>query len=139
MSRTLVSYNSDASWAAPKPPSTPPLPIRYKGICRQRATEAGIATARLPITKYVKLADRAVLTVNHVVHIMVEMFNRRNWKEVLDIVLPPRKRADFKKAKHAKNQNVGELDPSPISEGAEVIENEPADEPEAPNNDETVP
>ena len=68
----------------------------------QRATEAGIATSRLPINKYVKLADRAVLTVNHVAHIMVEMFNRRDWKEVLDIVLPPRKRADFQKIKHEK-------------------------------------
>ena len=75
---------------------------RHKGICMQRATEAGIATSRLPINKYVKLADRAVLTVNHVAHIMVEMFNRRDWKEVLDIVLPPRKRADFQKNKHAK-------------------------------------
>ena len=35
----------------------------------KRAEEAGIATARLPITKYVQLDSRAVLTVNHVVQV----------------------------------------------------------------------
>lgn len=42
---------------------------RYKGLCKKRAEEAGIATARLPITKYVQLDSRAVLTVNHVVQV----------------------------------------------------------------------
>ena len=32
---------------------------------------------------------------------MVEMYNRHNWKEVLDLVLPPRKRADFQQAARA--------------------------------------
>ncbi len=39
---------------------------------------------------------------------MVEMYNRRNWKEVLDIVLPPRKRADFQqKARAAAGAGFG--------------------------------
>ena len=150
------------------------MPVcRYKGLCMKRAEEAGIATARLPITKYVQLDSRAVLTVNHVVQvrgggrrggrrggknegsptlcsyggaiddmvqvgvpererghcshalrkqaplpritpppspspcmqIMVEMFNRHDWQLVLDMVLPPRKRADFKSTKaKAKEQ-----------------------------------
>ena len=54
----------------------PPPPCRHKGLCLKRATEAGVATARLPIQKYVKLDSRAVLTVNHVVQIMAEYFSK---------------------------------------------------------------
>lgn len=73
---------------------------RHKGLCYERAEEAGIRTARLPIKKYVELADRAVLTINQCVSIMVEMYQQgATWKNVLDKVLPPRKRADFKAEK----------------------------------------
>lgn len=43
-----------------------PRHCRYKGLCEGSARAAGIATARLPISKHVQLASRAVLTVNHV-------------------------------------------------------------------------
>lgn len=33
---------------------------RHKGICYQRAQEAGVATARLPITQHMKLHTSAV-------------------------------------------------------------------------------
>ena len=59
-----------------QPSSLPPPPYRHKGLCLKRATEAGVATARLPIQKYVKLDSRAVLTVNHVVQIMAEYFSK---------------------------------------------------------------
>ena len=75
---------------------------RHKGLCFTRAEEAGVRHARLPIKKYVELADRAVLTINQVVQIMVEMYNQKDWKKVLDQVLPPRKRADFQSAKAEK-------------------------------------
>ena len=40
-----------------------------------------------------------------IMQIMVEMFNRHDWQLVLDMVLPPRKRADFKSTKaKAKEQ-----------------------------------
>ena len=35
---------------------------RHKGICYKRATEAGVATARLPITQHMKLHTSAVST-----------------------------------------------------------------------------
>ena len=46
---------------------------RYKGLCLQRAQAAGVATARLPIQKHVKLEASAVLTVNHVVQVSVHV------------------------------------------------------------------
>mmetsp|Transcript_367 Transcript_367/g.598 ORF Transcript_367/g.598 Transcript_367/m.598 type:complete len:387 (-) Transcript_367:758-1918(-) len=75
---------------------------RYKSLCLNRATAAGVATARLPITKHVQLETSAVLAVNHVVQIMVEYMNKRDWAAVLDEVLPKRKRADFKSGKEEK-------------------------------------
>eukprot|EP00198_Chlamydomonas_reinhardtii_P005956 XP_001695292.1 predicted protein [Chlamydomonas reinhardtii] len=68
---------------------------RYKGLCEGSARAAGIATARLPISKHVQLASRAVLTVNHVFQILVEWYARRDWATVLDSVLPMRKRAEY--------------------------------------------
>ncbi|KXZ44831.1 hypothetical protein GPECTOR_61g784 [Gonium pectorale] len=68
---------------------------RYKGLCQESARAAGIATARLPISRHIQLASRAVLTVNHVFQILVEYFNRRDWAAVLDAVLPMRKRAEY--------------------------------------------
>ena len=38
---------------------------QHKGLCHRLATEAGIPTARLPISEYLKLNSRTVLTVNH--------------------------------------------------------------------------
>jgi tRNA (guanine9-N1)-methyltransferase len=42
---------------------------RYKGLTLDRAKAAGVATARLPIQKYVSLATSTVLAVNHVVQV----------------------------------------------------------------------
>ena len=164
----------------------------------KRAEEAGIATARLPITKYVQLDSRAVLTVNHVVQvrgggrrggrrggknegsptlcsyggaiddmvqvgvpererghcshalrkqaplpritpppspspcmqIMVEMFNRHDWQLVLDMVLPPRKRADFKSTK-AKAKEQAEAVEEKHNKAEEQVEAAAAPKPQA--------
>ncbi|KAL6764727.1 hypothetical protein V8C86DRAFT_3022151 [Haematococcus lacustris] len=42
---------------------------RHKGLCFNRAQDAGVATARLPIQKHVQLDSSAVLAVNHVVQV----------------------------------------------------------------------
>ena len=53
---------------------------------------------------------------------MVEMYNRRNWKEVLDIVLPPRKRADFQqKARAAAGAGSGAAT-ADVSEAKDLCE-----------------
>ncbi|WIA17335.1 hypothetical protein OEZ85_014198 [Tetradesmus obliquus] len=67
---------------------------RHKGICYQRAQEAGIATAKLPIAQHIKLQTSAVITVNQVVDILVRVQGSNDWKAALEHVLPGRKRAD---------------------------------------------
>lgn len=37
---------------------------RHKGLCQEKATKQGIATAQLPIGDYIQMASRKVLTVN---------------------------------------------------------------------------
>eukprot|EP00878_Enallax_costatus_P004493 GHUV01004733.1.p1 GENE.GHUV01004733.1~~GHUV01004733.1.p1 ORF type:complete len:248 (+),score=78.48 GHUV01004733.1:90-746(+) len=64
---------------------------KHKGICYQRAQEAGIATAKLPIRKYVKLQTSAVITVNQVVDILIRVQKDNDWKAALQEVLPGRK------------------------------------------------
>lgn len=70
---------------------------KYKGLCERQARNAGIPTARLPINRHMQLATSAVLTVNHVYQILVEYYSRRDWADVLDFVLPQRKRVDYVK------------------------------------------
>ncbi len=42
---------------------------RHKNLCQKRAEAAGVATARLPIQRYVQLSAATVLTVNQVVQV----------------------------------------------------------------------
>eukprot|EP00201_Polytomella_parva_P008698 CAMPEP_0175050744 /NCGR_PEP_ID=MMETSP0052_2-20121109/7422_1 /TAXON_ID=51329 ORGANISM="Polytomella parva, Strain SAG 63-3" /NCGR_SAMPLE_ID=MMETSP0052_2 /ASSEMBLY_ACC=CAM_ASM_000194 /LENGTH=331 /DNA_ID=CAMNT_0016314967 /DNA_START=143 /DNA_END=1135 /DNA_ORIENTATION=- len=67
----------------------------HKFLCFNRAKEKGITTARLPISKYVQLGTSAVLTVNHVFSLLAGYYSSRDWAEVLDRVLPQRKRAAY--------------------------------------------
>jgi tRNA (guanine9-N1)-methyltransferase len=63
---------------------------RYKGHCQQLAEKAGIATARLPITEYVHLSARKVLTVNHVIEIMTGWLETGDWEKSFLKVIPQR-------------------------------------------------
>lgn len=65
---------------------------RHKNICRERAEQQGIRTARLPISGRVQLTSSTVLTVNQVVDIMLEYLNTSDWCAALEKVIPARKR-----------------------------------------------
>eukprot|EP00798_Chlamydomonas_sp_ICE-L_P026051 gene26051-11750_t len=92
----------------------------HKGLCLKRADAAGIATARLPIQKYVQLTSRAVLTVNQVVQMMAEYFNKKDWQTVIDLCMPSRKRAD---------KGAGKQDPAEAKKSDDgVVEEDMVDE-----------
>ncbi|KAG7097388.1 hypothetical protein E1B28_004738 [Marasmius oreades] len=65
---------------------------RYKNLCLNRAKEAGIRTARLPIGRYVaSLPTRKVLTVNQVFEIMLKWVETKNWEDAFYSIIPKRK------------------------------------------------
>ncbi|KAJ1958983.1 tRNA (guanine(9)-N(1))-methyltransferase [Dispira parvispora] len=64
---------------------------RYKGLTYQKAQEQGIATAQLPIGKYLKLTTRKVLTVNQVLEIMLLYLETGDWEKAMLQFIPHRK------------------------------------------------
>ncbi|CAH1246145.1 TRMT10A [Branchiostoma lanceolatum] len=63
----------------------------HKGLCYQRACEAGVAHAQLPIAQFVKIQSRKVLAVNHVFEIMLAYLELHDWQEAFLRVIPQRK------------------------------------------------
>ncbi|KAF9266264.1 hypothetical protein L218DRAFT_971618 [Marasmius fiardii PR-910] len=65
---------------------------RYKNLCLNKANEAGIRTARLPIGRYINsLPTRRVLTVNQVFEIMLKWVETKDWEEAFYSIIPKRK------------------------------------------------
>ncbi|KAL3229789.1 tRNA (guanine(9)-N1)-methyltransferase [Nakaseomyces bracarensis] len=64
---------------------------RHKLLCYNKAKELGIATRRLPISEYIKIEGRKVLTTTHVIQIMLKYFDSRDWKQAFEAILPARK------------------------------------------------
>ena len=64
---------------------------RLKMITYLKAQEQGIKTARLPISKYVKLEQSTVLTVNHVAALIVKFVETGDWSISINEAIPPRK------------------------------------------------
>jgi len=65
---------------------------RYKNLCRDKAQELGIRTARLPIGTYLaEMPTRKVLTVNQVFDILVKYNEVQDWKVAFEAVMPARK------------------------------------------------
>jgi len=76
----------------------------HKGICHQRATEAGIKTARLPIDEFVEMKTRKVLTIDHVFQILARVTEGKSWKEAFLTIIPERKGAVDKQHKNTNSQ-----------------------------------
>lgn len=68
-----------------------------KGLTFDLAEKQGIKTARLPLSEYVTISTRSVLTVNQVFEIILGISSEgKSWKEVLMEVLPQRKMPKLK-------------------------------------------
>ncbi|CAO3611714.1 unnamed protein product [Cunninghamella echinulata] len=67
---------------------------RHKGLCQEKATKQGIATAQLPIGDYIQMASRKVLTVNQVYEIMIKWVEYRDWEKAFLDIIPQRKLKD---------------------------------------------
>ncbi|GAB1602720.1 tRNA methyltransferase 10 homolog A-like [Argonauta hians] len=63
----------------------------HKGLCHRLAEEANIYHAQLPISQYLEMKSRKVLTVNHVFEILLQYTQSRDWKKCLFQVIPERK------------------------------------------------
>jgi tRNA (guanine9-N1)-methyltransferase len=64
---------------------------RLKMITFDKANQQGIQTARLPLSKYVKLESSAVLTVNHVISLIVKYHETKDWAVSINSSIPIRK------------------------------------------------
>ena len=71
---------------------------RLKGITHERATAQGVATRRLPLSRYCDMGETTkVLTVNHVFEIILRLLeNGGDWAAALVGVLPERKNVTSK-------------------------------------------
>jgi len=65
---------------------------RLKGVTYKKASEQGIATARLPINQYMaEMKGREVLTSNQVVEILSNFLELSDWRKSFEKTVPPRK------------------------------------------------
>lgn len=100
----------------------------HKGICHQRATEAGIKTARLPIDEYVEMKTRKVLTIDHVFQILARVTEGKSWKEAFLTIIPERKGVVVKQEDdsvngYVKDENLaenGDVQDEDLSENGDV-------------------
>ncbi|XP_029636614.1 tRNA methyltransferase 10 homolog A [Octopus sinensis] len=63
----------------------------YKGLCHRLAVDADISHAQLPISQYLEMKSRKVLTVNHVFEILLQYTKTKDWSKSLFQVIPGRK------------------------------------------------
>ncbi|TIC34056.1 hypothetical protein E3Q02_03142 [Wallemia mellicola] len=64
---------------------------RLKNITVDKAKNLGMSVAALPISKYIKLSTRRVLTVNQVYEILIEYIKQNDWEKAFFSVIPQRK------------------------------------------------
>lgn len=94
----------------------------HKGLCYELAVQRGIAHAQLPITEFVKLNSRKVITVNQVFEILLVFTETKDWREAFFKVIPARKREEYPESKE-----VGEEKDAVQNGGASEGESEESD------------
>ncbi|PIK41989.1 putative tRNA methyltransferase 10-like A isoform X1 [Apostichopus japonicus] len=78
-----------------------------KGLCHQTAVEKGWQHAQLPITEFVEINGRKVLTINQVFEILLGFASTNNWKDSFYQVLPARKVETYAQDSSADKAAIG--------------------------------
>ncbi|KAJ5455106.1 hypothetical protein N7475_010227 [Penicillium sp. IBT 31633x] len=89
---------------------------RHKAVCYKQAVAKGIKTAKLPIGQYISMAHRPVLATNHVIEIMLQWLELRDWGKAFMKVIPTRKGGALKVEQVDDDNNA--------EEGAEDMDEE---------------
>uniref|UniRef100_A0A1B6D029 tRNA (guanine(9)-N(1))-methyltransferase n=1 Tax=Clastoptera arizonana TaxID=38151 RepID=A0A1B6D029_9HEMI len=82
----------------------------HKGLCYKIAEEQKIAHAQLPISEYIDMKSRRVLTIDHVFEIILNVTEGMTWKESFLKVLPQRKKATEKESKIVEELSLQTID-----------------------------
>ncbi|KAH8250565.1 hypothetical protein KR038_007125, partial [Drosophila bunnanda] len=105
----------------------------WKGLCHQRATEAGLNTARLPLSEHVDMKTRSVLSTYHVFELLSKVAAGQDWTTAILDTIPLRKGAKAKapQGKDAleNNEEVKQEEQGPSEELVKVSKAEPEQEP----------
>ena len=89
----------------------------HKGLCYELAVQRGFAHAQLPITEFVKLKSRKVITVNQVFEILLQFTETNDWKEAFYKVIPARKREEDSEKKEVDDETKDGAENNSASEG----------------------
>nr|XP_022315846.1 tRNA (guanine(9)-N1)-methyltransferase-like isoform X2 [Crassostrea virginica] len=76
----------------------------HKGLCHSLAVEKGVGHAQLPISEYLDMKTRKVLTINHVFDILLKYTETKDWLQSFCAVLPQRKGAQARPGSKASSQ-----------------------------------
>ncbi|XP_023171514.1 tRNA methyltransferase 10 homolog A [Drosophila hydei] len=79
-----------------------------KGLCHQRATSAGLLTARLPLSEHVDMKTRSVLSTFHVFELLTRVAANQGWTQAILETIPQRKGAKAKN--NSKDMKIVQTD-----------------------------
>ncbi|KAI9209012.1 guanine-1-methyltransferase-domain-containing protein [Polychytrium aggregatum] len=85
---------------------------RHKGLCYQKALDAGIAHGRLPIAEFISMDSRKVLTINQVYEIILNYLAMDNWRDAFLATIPARKGAQVKDSHEDQSDSGDESESS---------------------------
>lgn len=88
----------------------------YKGLCHRLAEEKKVAHAQLPISEFLDLKSRKVLTIDHVFEILLGVSQGLSWRDAFLKVLPTRKGAVIKEESVTEAAKEEKADEAPFTE-----------------------